>query len=136
MTGRDGEPIAASGLRMTPRDVARIGMMLTNGGMAGDQRVVPAQWLERCTAQIVAVDEVRRYGYHWYMGDIAFGKPIDWAPAHLERWWGAFGEGGQRLFVLPNLKLVLAVTAGNYGADDQWIPPTRVLREVVLASLQ
>ena len=45
-------------------------------------------------------------------------------------------EGGQRLFVLPNLKLVVAVTAGNYGADDQWMPPTRVLREVVLASIQ
>jgi hypothetical protein len=30
---------------------------------------------------------------------------------------------------------VLAVTAGNYGTEDQWIPPTRVLREVVLASL-
>jgi len=37
--------------------------------------------------------------------------------------------------VLPGLKLVLAVTAGNYGAEDQWMPPTRVLREVVLASL-
>ena len=56
--------------------------------------------------------------------------------ADLEPWWGAFGEGGQRLFVLPELKLVVAVTAGNYGADDQWIPPTRVLREVVLASIQ
>jgi hypothetical protein len=34
------------------------------------------------------------------------------------------------------LGLVVAVTAGNYGTDDQWIPPTRVLREVVLASLE
>ena len=61
-----------------------------------------------------------------------------WAgqPRHLEPWWGAFGEGGQRLFVLPELKLVVAVTAGNYGTDDQWMPPTRVLREVVLASIQ
>ena len=49
---------------------------------------------------------------------------------------GRPGEGGQRLFVLPELKLVVAVTAGNYGTDDQWIPPTRVLREVVLASIQ
>jgi CubicO group peptidase (beta-lactamase class C family) len=130
-----GEPYAASGLRMAPRDLARIGMMMANGGVAADKRVVPAQWLERCTAQILAIDEVRRYGYQWYVGYIAFGKPLGWAPARLELWWGAFGEGGQRLFVLPELKLVLAVTAGNYGTEDQWIPPTRVLREVVLASL-
>jgi CubicO group peptidase (beta-lactamase class C family) len=108
---------------------------MVNGGSAGDRRVVPAQWLERCTAPIVAVDEVRRYGYHWYTGYIAFA-PLGWAARHLEPWWGAFGEGGQRLFVLPDLKLVAAVTAGNYGTDDQWMPPTRVLREVVLASIQ
>jgi CubicO group peptidase (beta-lactamase class C family) len=131
----NGEPFAASGLRMAPRDLARIGVMMANGGLAGDRRVVPAEWLARCTTPIVAVDEVRRYGYQWYMGDIAFGKPLGWAPRHLERFWGAYGEGGQRLWVLPDLKLVVAVTSGNYGADDQWIPPTRVLREVVLASI-
>ena len=49
------------------------------------------------------------------MGDIAFGKPLGWAPRRLEPWWGAFGEGGQRLFVLRSWKLVVAVTAGNYG---------------------
>ena len=35
----------------------------------------------------------------------------------------------------PGLKLALAITAGNYLAEDQWIPPTRVLREVVLDSI-
>lgn len=130
-----GDAYAASGLRMAPRDLARIGMLMASGGVAGGRRLVPAQWLARCTAPIVAVDEARRYGYQWYVGDIAFGKPLGWAPRHLERWWGGYGEGGQRLWVLPDWKLVVAVTAGNYGADDQWIPPTRVLREVVLASL-
>jgi CubicO group peptidase (beta-lactamase class C family) len=130
-----GEPYAASGLRMRPRDLARVGVMMVNGGSAGGRQLVPATWLERCTSQIVSVDEVRRYGYQWYLGDVSFGKPLGWAPRHLERWWGGFGEGGQRIWVLPNLKLVIAVTAGNYGADDQWIPPTRVLREVVLASI-
>jgi CubicO group peptidase (beta-lactamase class C family) len=135
LAGRDGEPIAASGLRMTPRDMARIGMTMLNGGMSGGRQVVPAQWLGRCAAPIVAVDEVRRFGYHWYSGYVAFGKPKGWAAGHLDPWWGGFGEGGQRLWVLPDLKLVVAVTAGNYGTDDQWMPPTRVLREVVLASL-
>jgi hypothetical protein len=49
--------------------------------------------------------------------------------------WMAQGEGGQRLFIIPALQLVIALTAGNYGAEDQWIPPTRVLREIVLASV-
>ena len=36
---------------------------------------------------------------------------------------------------MPGLKLAVAITAGNYLADDQWIPPTRVLREVILESI-
>jgi CubicO group peptidase (beta-lactamase class C family) len=130
-----GQPYAASGLRMTPRDLARVGVMMAGGGTAGGMHVVPAQWLERCTTAMVSVDELRRYGYQWYVADIAYGEPLGWAVRNLERMWMALGEGGQRLFVLPELQLVVAITAGNYGTDDQWIPSTRVLREVVLASL-
>jgi CubicO group peptidase (beta-lactamase class C family) len=135
LTGRDGEPIAASGLRMTPRDLAQIGMMMLRSGMSQGRRVVSAKWLERCTSPTVSVDEVRRFGYHWFVADIAFGKPLGWAPGRLERIWMAFGEGGQRLFLIPGLKLAVAITAGNYLADDQEIPPTRVLREVILESI-
>jgi CubicO group peptidase (beta-lactamase class C family) len=135
LTGRDGEPFAASGLRMTPRDLVHIGMMMLRGGTADGRRIVSPRWIERCTTPLVSVDEVRRFGYHWYAADMAFGKPLGWAPRYLERTWMAFGEGGQRLFVMPGLKLAAAITAGNYGADDQWMPPTRVLREVILDSI-
>jgi hypothetical protein len=72
---------------------------------------------------------------HWYVGDFAFGEPIGWAPANLKRGWGAFGEGGQRLFVLPGIDLAIAITAGNYGRSDQPIPVSRIMSEVVLPSL-
>ena len=72
LTDRDGEAIAASGLRMTPRDLARIGLMMLNGGMWHDRRVVPVDWIERSSSLIVEVDEIRQYGYHWYLGKFAF----------------------------------------------------------------
>ena len=122
-----GEAIAASGLRMTPRDLARIGMVMAGGGMAGDRRVAPVAWIARSTEPVVGVD-FWRFGYHWYVGDMDFG-------ARRERCWGAFGNGGQRLCVLPSLQIAAAITAGNYNTTDQWLPPTRLLHEVVLASL-
>ena len=70
-----GEAVAASGLRMTPRDLARIGMMMAGGGMAGDRRIVPAPWIARSTEPVVAVD-FWRFGYHWYVGDVAFGPRL------------------------------------------------------------
>ena len=135
-TGRDGEPFAASGARMSVRDLARIGLMMLRGGKMGDLMVVPADWVTRCTTPVVSADELRRYGYQWFILDVAFGKPKGWAVGRLERMWMAQGEGGQRLFIIPGLQLVIAMTAGNYGTDDQWIPPTRILREVILASVQ
>jgi len=135
-TGPDGEPFAASGARMSVRDLSRIGMMMLRGGEILGRRIVPSEWILRCTTPTVSADELRRYGYQWFLLDVAFGKPKGWAVGRLERMWMAQGEGGQRLFVIPALQLVIALTSGNYGADDQWIPPTRVLREVVLASVK
>jgi CubicO group peptidase (beta-lactamase class C family) len=123
-----GEAYAASGLRMTPRDLARIGVMMVGGGVAGDHRVVPAPWIARSTQPVVSTPDFWRFGYHWYVGDAPFGSRV-------ARCWGAFGNGGQRLWVLPTLGIAVAVTAGNYNTRDQWLPPTRVLYDAVLTSL-
>lgn len=60
----DGEPVAASGLRMTPRDLARIGQLVLNKGAVDGRQVLPAQWLTECLTPRVSVDEQRRYGYN------------------------------------------------------------------------
>jgi CubicO group peptidase (beta-lactamase class C family) len=135
--GREGDAIAASGIRMTPRDLARIGLMMLRGGLWGGRRVVPSSWIARSTTPVVMVDEIRQYGYQWYMGHFAFVTPTAprWARSRLERFWSAIGNGGQRLFLFPGLDLVVATTAGNYDTEDQWVPPTRVIREVVLPSV-
>jgi CubicO group peptidase (beta-lactamase class C family) len=130
--GSNGEPAAASGLRMTPRDLARIGQLILNRGQWEGRPVVPAEWLEKSFQSYLAVDDFRRYGYFWYIGDFQYGNPPNRPIAH---WIGAFGYGGQRLFVLPELDLTVAITAGNYADKDQWMPPIRVIREVVLPSL-
>ena len=128
----DGEPIAASGLRMAPRDLARIGQLVLDHGAAGGRQVVPAEWLAECFTPRVSVNELQRYGYQWYLGDMEF---LAGGTVRLEHWVGCAGNGGQRLYVFPDLDLIIVVTAGNYSASEQWLPPIRVVREVVLPSL-
>jgi len=77
-------------------------------------------------------DEQRHYGYFWYSGDFVYGHPPHRPIAH---WIGGFGYGGQRLFVLPSLDTVVVATCGDYADEKQWLPPIRVVREVVLASV-
>jgi CubicO group peptidase (beta-lactamase class C family) len=136
-TDDHGEAIAASGLRMTPRDLARIGVITLKGGMWGDRRVVPSQWIERSTSPMVDIDETRQYGYQWYLGKFGFTVSTRprWDRSQLERVWFASGNGGQRLYLFPGLDLVVAITAGNYDKPDQGVPPMRVIREVVLPAI-
>ncbi len=125
MKGADGEPHTASGLRLLPRDMLKVGQFALSGGTWGGHQLVPADWVKRITTPVVAIDRGRSYGYQWYMGDIA--------GAH---WVGGIGWGGQRLFAFPTLDLVVAMNCGNYrksGMEQTRIVNT-VVTEVVLPS--
>jgi CubicO group peptidase (beta-lactamase class C family) len=133
--GRDarGEEFAASGLRMAPRDLARIGVMLLANGEWQGRPVVPADWLQASFTPVVGMPDGRAYGYHWYLGANAMA---DGAGVRWEETISAIGNGGQRLYLLPRLELAVAMTAGNYDAPDQWRSPVTLLRDVLLPALQ
>ncbi|HXW30664.1 MAG TPA: serine hydrolase, partial [Xanthobacteraceae bacterium] len=107
--GNDGEPHTASGLRLLPRDMLKLGQLALAGGMWNGRQIVASDWVKRVTTPVVAIDRGRSYGYHWYMGDVAAGAPPQ--PRH---WVGGIGWGGQRLFAFPALDLVVAMNCGNY----------------------
>jgi CubicO group peptidase (beta-lactamase class C family) len=130
--GRDGERNFASGVAMRPRDLARIGQMLLDGGKAGGRQVVPADWLDASFKPAVRIRDGRDYGYHWYLGDLGFDHPDG---RRREHWIAAFGNGGQRLFVFPRLELLTVTTAGNYNRRDQGTPAYRLLTEIILPSV-
>ena len=75
----------------------------------------------------------RRYGYHWYRARCR--RTMEPAACAGRRRSVPPAMAGQRLFLLPRLDMVVAVTAGNYDTPDQWRPPMAVLRDVVLPSL-
>ena len=105
--------------------------MLAAGKWDG-RTIVPADWLEASVRPAAVVDDARRYGYQWYLGELALAGKTG---SYGAKWIGAFGVGGQRLFVFPDLEFVLAVTAGNYTTEDQGRAPIAILREVFLASI-
>ncbi len=125
--GHDGAHIAASGLRLRPRALARIGQMVLDGGRWEGRQVVPEDWLVRSFETRAEVDRDVDYGYHWWLG-----KP----PPEGPRWVGAFGNGGQRLQIMPRGNMLMVVTAGNYNSPDAWKVPVGVLLDAVLPSIE
>ena len=123
--GRDGAFLAASGLRLGAPDLARIGQLVLNGGIWNGMPIVPEAWLRESFQPRAQVGELG-YGYQWWLG-----PPTDDGP----RWIGAFGNGGQRLFIMPERELVVVIFAGNYNQPDAWQMPVAILTEIILPGM-
>lgn len=106
----NGEPSAAGGLRLRPRDLAKIGQLVLDRGAWRGTQIVPAAWIEESTRPHLKGWESRDYGYHWWCGR----SQID---DREVGWTAGFGLGGQRLFVVPSQGLVVVVMAGAYDPD-------------------
>ncbi|MEP7455929.1 serine hydrolase [Phyllobacterium sp. SB3] len=126
--GSDGVPSAASGLRLTGRDLFRIGTLALNKGVWGGRRIVSSSWLDDSFKSHIPTGDGLFYGYLWFIGEAP-------TPAGDRRWIAGFGNGGQRLFLMPGTDLVSVIFSGRYNTWDNWITPMRIWREIVLANL-
>jgi len=126
----DGSPSASGGLRMRARDFAKVGQLVAGRGQWNGREIVPVQWIEdSITPQIGAADRLFFYGYHWWLGrSLIDRKELTWA--------SAVGFGGQRLYVLPSLDLVVAITAGHYADTMQAWLPLVILNRYVLPAIR
>src|SRR5262245_31793394 len=112
----DGEPAAFGGLRLRPRDTAKIGQLVLNGGTWQGQRIVSEDWLKQSTKPRIDTSwNGIQYGYQWWLGTSPFGagRTVDWI--------SAFGIGGQRIFIVPTLDLVVVTNAGLFDGGDSAI---------------
>lgn len=126
VAGQDGEPSAASGLRLNQPDLAKIGVMLVNGGLHEGTQVVPRDWIEASFAPRARLEDGLRYGYFWWLAPQ--GEPPVWS--------SGFGNGGQRLTVQPQHELVITLFAGNYNQPDDWKLPVKVIDEFLVPGLR
>ena len=119
---------AASGLRLTPRDMAKIGLLVLNGGRYEGKQVVPEAWVKEATARHAQVEPDpecgMRYGYFFWLGP---------GCANKTPWIAGIGNGGQRIWVAPTKDLVIAWTMGLYDDPRQGKAATDLLQAILEA---
>ncbi|MEO1291861.1 MAG: serine hydrolase [Pseudomonadota bacterium] len=131
MKGADGVASPASGLRLTLPDLAKLGRLFLAKGEWEGRQIVPADWIAACSTPSVPSSRGRFYSRQWHLH-----REIIPATGSMAPFIAAVGNGGQRLFIAPSLDLVIALTGGNYNTPSQWIVPTLVLRNIVLANIE
>jgi CubicO group peptidase (beta-lactamase class C family) len=108
-----GEIAASYGLRLRPRDMAKIGELVLRNGIWDGRRIVSESWIadssEGRPAAPFPTDWTPLYGYQWWIGDSSIGgSKLSWILAG--------GLGGQRIYIVPAYDLVVAIAAGLYAA--------------------
>jgi CubicO group peptidase (beta-lactamase class C family) len=113
----DALPHSGGGLGLKPIDLARIGYLVLRNGRWGTRQVVPADWMSSSVQPVTRGAPVffsqygSGYGYFWWTFPVTRGGSDAGVIA-------ASGSGGQWLFVVPSLDLVVAVVATNGNGLD------------------
>jgi CubicO group peptidase (beta-lactamase class C family) len=87
---------------MTPRQMIRFGELYENDGRVGDRVVIPSDWIDRTQVGRGRSrwGSDREYGYGFWIREFAGHKS-----------YYAWGYGGQFIFVIPRLDLVVVTTS-------------------------
>jgi CubicO group peptidase (beta-lactamase class C family) len=130
---RNGKIAPAAGLRLRPRDAARIGQLVLNRGTWKGQQIVSAAWIaESITPRFQAIGYFGGlffYGYQWWLGRTLSGeKEVTWV--------AGMGLGGQRLFIVPDLDLIVMTTSGAYASPRQGNAALEILYRFVMPAVR
>ena len=111
-----GISVGGWGLRLTPRDMAKLGYLYLRDGQWDGKQIVSARWVQNATTRHTPTDGDQGYGYQWWTYPSLAG-------------YAALGRFGQTIFVIPASDLVIVTTAEADGHDgilqliEQYIVP-------------
>jgi CubicO group peptidase (beta-lactamase class C family) len=130
---KNGKIAAATGLRLRPRDATKIGQLLLNDGAWNGRQVIPPDWIMQSVIPRFQATGyfggLFFYGYHWWMGrSLADGREL--------KWIAAMGWGGQRIFVIPDLDMVVMTTAGLFGRPKEGMAALDILANSIIPSIR
>jgi CubicO group peptidase (beta-lactamase class C family) len=111
-----GITIGYSELYLTPRDMAKIGLLYLNGGQWAGEQIVPADWVEASTRKHISATLQDGYGYQWWVADSGY--------------YMALGYSGQYIVVVPEKNMVVAFVSDL--PESQFYAPQQLLDDHIV----
>ncbi len=130
-TDRVGRPYFGGGMYLTPRDMMKFGELYLNKGKSNGEQILSEDWIQNTFKNYLVLENTvdkNGYGYLWWHYKYDFnGTSIESIEAR--------GAGGQYIFVIPKLEMVVVITSGNYrnGKTQQ---PELILERYILPYIE
>lgn len=116
-------------LHLRPRDMLKFGLMYADSGRWHGRQVLSAPWVAASLAPQAQLEETG-YGYFWWRPWLRVAMPGGDERVYLH---AAQGNGGQKIYIVPELNLVAVFTGGDYNSGGS--PPNKIMATVVLPRL-
>lgn len=123
----NGVPIGSSYLYMSPRDMARYGLLFLANGKWGEEKIIDPEWIQYSTTLGPAIANSpgwksrdgripETYGAHWWLNKAHPQSPEQkpW-PDLPDDGYAAMGHWGQYIFILPSHNIVVVRTGNDRG---------------------
>lgn len=110
----NGNPVAASGLRLRSRDMAKFGMLYMNDGKWNGKQIIPSSSVRQTMkSQINTGDTFPRFPSIGYSNQ--FWHITEVFKDYTSKYAQCLGNGDQLIIKEKELDLLLIITAGNYN---------------------
>lgn len=122
-------PQTGGGLRLSSRDLLKLGQLYLDGGRWQRRAIVSESWVRTSTRPHARIDEQTEYGYLWWLKSFKLG----------DREYPAFfmtGNGGNKVVVVPQLELVAVITSTNYNTRGMHEQTEKLLTDYILAAIE
>lgn len=110
--GPKGEGVGQGNLSLSARDMTKIGSLLLNKGRIGQRQILPDAWVAQAMSPLVDIAKydpyADSYGYMWFSKQYKLAGRLIFV--HF-----ASGNGGNKIYVVPQYDLVVAITSTAYG---------------------
>ena len=116
------------GLGLRSRDLIKIGQLMLDGGRHDGQQLLSKAWVDTMfkPRSVALADLNVEYGYLWWINHFEVnGKKITA--------YSASGNGGNYVFVVPELKLTAVITAQAYNTPYMHPQSRQIMTDHILA---
>lgn len=124
----EGTGMGGGGTRYRARDIAKIGEMVRDGGQWHGKRIVSQRYVEAALTPRAVPRENVEYGYQFWRFRFPVRGKDEWI-------WAMSGNGGNYVFIAPQLQLVAVITSTAYNNRDSHPRSQEILREYLLKAL-
>ena len=122
-------PQTGVGLRLTGRDLLKIGQLYLDGGRWQGRPIANEAWVQNSTRPHARIDETTEYGYLWWLKSFKYGSKSC-------RAFFMSGNGGNKVVVIPQFDLVAVITSTNYNTHGMHEQTDKILTDYILASVE